>query len=281
MSIYDDKLAKTMVLRHFSWSEFVARAEGSTRRSNEKDSWAGASFPKALEMARGDGYKQAIAKAEEIAGHVEHLVDAQLTKNTFQAVYATAGAEVDMGRFLSGEPECMVESEPIVISRHGRAVRIAVPVCYSSNVGKDEILARGAAVMALVGVLRRCQHPLEVWATINIHTTNGENGRLSYMIKVQSADQPVDMGRLMYALAHPSMLRQLGFAAEDGEDETTRKQFGIGYGSYGTAPFGIAESDFTDQVENTIILPALRGRGEWDISQSVEWVKEQLARIFA
>lgn len=273
----------TIIRRTFTWSEWTDKAntvgeiEGSSRRSDDwHDKWAGGSFDDAIRMATTDGYHDSIPEAERFSAHVEASVMTDRLATTFASYFDVAGAEVDMGRYLAGEPECMRESEPIRIASQGRAVRIVVPVCYQSNVDEEVVRQRGAAVMALVDVLARAQHPLEVWGCLAC-TMNGK--RLSYMIEVQRANEPLDMGRVMFALAHPTMLRRLGFAVEEHENKTIRNTFNIGHG-YGSIPYAARESDLPEIAGTSIVLPELWPNEDWSEAAALTWINQALSQIF-
>ena len=172
----------------------------------------------------------------------------------------------------------------------GRVVKIAVPVCYPSTVHANTVKARGSAIMALVNAFTMRNHPVEIHAVLAIHGNGdqrknyngekleGKQPRLAYSIRVQEVNQPLHMGRIMYALAHPTMLRQIGFAAEHGEDADIRSTFSIG-GSYGHASYAAEINDLNINVENAIILPPLMGNGGWSEQESVKWIIEQLEMI--
>lgn len=279
-------MSKQLVRQVLTWEEFVAAADtpspedaNSSRRSG-RDDWYGATWKGALDMARGAGYRDALPEVEELSRQVEETVAAQLFQTTFQSTWDVAGAEVDMGRFLSGEPECMIESTPIRLSRHGRAVRIAVPSAVDHRVKAETILARGAAVMALVDILARAQHPLEIWSVAALASNRGQAYRASYSVLVQESAQPLDPGRVMFALAHPAMQRRLIFSLRESEPQRIRERFATAnHANYGI-PTGALEADLPEADGTTIVLPMLTHQERWDAERAVEWVKEQVALIF-
>jgi hypothetical protein len=273
----------------WTWAEFLSKADEGSKDSDSygaepKDFNGYTSYPQARKMAGGAGYMDVLPDVQRLATTVEDLVAADLFQVTFTSRWEVSGAEVDMGRFLAGEPECMIESEPIRISRSGRAVRIAVPVNYSASVPADAVKRRGAAIMALVDLLARAQHPVEIWAAICNSREQRGAGRTVILVKVQAANEPLDMGRVMFALAHPAMLRQLGFSAENTFPPAVRKAMGyVKYGGYGGAPFDVRASDFDETDGTTITLPPFGtgSRDQWLEPQALAWIREQIDRIFA
>jgi hypothetical protein len=216
-----------------------------------------------------------VPDAEAIAEGMYETVAAHVNLETFQAQYDVCGSEVDMSRYTAGIPECMVEAQPIKIAKSGRAVRIVFDFSFHCGIHEDVVRRRGAAVMALVYVLQQLQHPLEVWAA---HAATGRGERLCHVVEVQRADEPVDIGRVMYAGAHPTMLRRLCFRVEDHEPADVRAAIGIPGGR--GIPSDILASDLDEQGGTTIILPKLTSNHGWDIDSSVRWIEEQLALIF-
>lgn len=275
-----------------TWDEFLDRLEPlptpelgdphrSRKRQQEPAWYGGWTFKTAVDRARGEGYSEALPEVEQLVSHVEQQVETDLHTTTFESRFDVAGAEVDMGRFLSGEPECMVESAPIRIARKGRAVRIVVPVAYSAFTDPETIRRRGAAIVALCDILARAQHPLEVWAVL---ACSGDGGRYVPAVLVQEANQPLDMGRIMLALAHPAMFRHLGFAFGEHESDQTRRRFGYHErGGYGYPSWEAKATDIPEANGETIVLPWLSGRGEndtWSKDHAVKWIEQQLNLLF-
>ena len=267
-----------VVHREFTFQEFLDRTiTNGPPAGGVNATWAGGTFDDALNLAT-NGFASAIAEAEARISAIETDIGEGL-QSTFHAVHDTAGSEVDISRYLSGEPECMIESTPIKVMRTGRIIKVAVPVCYSNTIKPETVLNRGAAIMALVDAFSRMQHPVEIHAGCAIHNSQYGSKRLVYLVKVQSADQPLDMSRIMYALAHPTMLRQLFFAAEEQEAPDIRRTFDVGI-TYGYASYDLRPDDFTDtDVHNAIILPPLKANGGWSTSQSARWIEQELRRL--
>jgi len=270
--------------RQYTWQEWIEKAttkpaDGFVGRHGD-DSWAGGSKTQAVRMATTTGYSDAVPEAEALATAVADTVAAQVNLETFQSAFDVAGSEVDISRFMAGTPECMIEAQPIRIAKAGRAVRLVVSFSYHCGISEAVVRRRGAAVMALVYVLQQLQHPLEVWGS---HGTTGGDVRKHDLVQIQRADEPADIGRIMYALAHPTMLRRLCFSVEDHEPANIRKALGIG-GSYGR-PSDTSEADLQagglDDTGTTIIMPQLTDNRGWSVDDSVKWIEEQLEVIFS
>lgn len=281
-----------LVRKEFTWEEWLEYATAGIDKGLSSDHINGGNFHfgkagklgktthilDTIDVARREGWRDAIPDADKLVAKIEADLGESM-QNDFVTLFDVSGAEVDMGRFMTGEPECMRESVPMKVKSTGRIIKIAVPVCYPAMVSADTVKRRGAAVMALVNAFTMHQHTVEVHAVIAIEgrkRNDRKDRRLSYSIVVQDADAPLDMGRIMYALAHPTMLRQLGFAAEHNEDDEAKRTFDIG-GSYGHPSYAAIVDDLNINVENAIILPPLMSDYEWDSEEKcVAWIRKQM-----
>jgi hypothetical protein len=278
-----------------SWDELLTRLSDAPNQAYKRESsrktsdrkWSGTESYEAAEKLAREGWLSPVSQIERLCGHVESKVDASILTTDFQRTWGVAGSEVDMSLYLDGDPECMIESAPIRISRHGRAVRVVIPCVYSSGCPESEILGRGAAVVALSDTLAKAQHPLEIWAAYAYSDETSMNGPgiFQALVRVQQANEPIDLGRLGFALAHPSSLRRIGFRCAEALVTTSRVATGLGYGyGYGTGQVDVSQ---LDEAENTITVPNLGrsrylgGTCRWeDEDFQVQWVQDQLARIF-
>lgn len=257
----------------YGWGEWVDRAAADStpgtlgRSSRETDgghSWdLGASFAQAIKLAR-DGW----AQGEE---HVKKYSTALFDKLASRVereypVYDVEGAGIDIARYVDGEPECWQRMEPVVTEGSGRRI-IRVVYCGSASCGisAETMLARGAAVVALVQLLEMAGHGVQVDVVFGI------SERAEYWISVKASDQPFDLGRVAFAVAHPAMFRRLGFSVMEKSALPVQRMLGVGsgYGSPGDA-----------QDRGDIYLPKMYwGGSEWTSPGAAEaWVLAELKR---
>jgi len=149
---------------------------------------------------------------------------------------------MDVGRFLDGDPECMIEvrrrRKPMPV------LRIGVERSIGSRVDADEIRATGGSVMAVVEALRTAGAAAEVWVTYS----QGAKEIISCQVLVQEAGRPMNIERLAFWIANPGAFRRVGFAIEEQQPESVRVKCGIterqSYG-YPTTP---PNAEFFDEV---------------------------------
>ena len=212
----------------------VYAGANTDRRSSDKErdsSWAGSkSLDDAVKLGI-DGYTDIRPQVDEMFSKMEEHINMSLG-DVFEMKHDFGGDSVDIDRFLMGVPECMIDYESTPAGRMGRVVRVLVNGAASSAVSPERIMQRGVLACALVDTLSKLGVGVEVWlesATLD-HNTGEKHSQL---IKMHSSEERLDIDNLMFALAHPSMLRRIGFSILERTQWMPAKriaQDGAGYG---------------------------------------------------
>lgn len=220
-----------------SLDEFLTRCDsmhdsaGSSQTGEE--SWTGtANYEAAGELARS-GWAEPRATVQ---GHREAATTefARAMAPRWTVEHVRVGGVFDPVRDRVGSQFCWqrpIEHErPMTTTR---VHRVNVPIAASSGVEPDEMLEAGAAVVALVDVLRILGHTLEVVVTETVSNGNGSTFVCGFLL--HKAGDVVDVDRLAYWLAHPSALRRHVFACNESLPQKDRQRFGfgLGIGNYG------------------------------------------------
>lgn len=176
--------------------------------------WAlGASFSDALELAR-KGWTDQLETALEVAETAIEMAEKENMVDSFsQPVWDVTGAMVDVGAYLSGTPECMVDYPLSTTSKVGRVITLVASCSFSAAVSADTIQRRGQLVVALAIALTRLGHGVELW--VNNHTGHSKSGECEFNVKVKGVDDEIDPAQIMFAYAHPAMLRRLVFGIRE------------------------------------------------------------------
>ena len=221
----------------------------------------GVTFDEAITMA-SKGYRAGALRLNQRLGILTKIRENVRPKARWQ----TSGSQVDMGRFMSGEPDNMVEI--VRVKAQAPVLRIALERAVSWSTSVEDIEATGTSVLAAVEALRTAGIPSEVWVTFTIGAWDGKS-YLSTQVCVQEAGRPIDLDMLAYWTCHPSAFRRIGFSIEEKEDIDLREKFGIkmhgGYGSPANPRDMKATNDFDE------IAPAYARQCE-------EWLEELLMR---
>jgi hypothetical protein len=172
--------------------------------------WHGASFDAALTLAR-DGWPQAAKEADSLASG--HLRTVSVRSMTPVPRLDVCGESVDVGAFLSGEPEAFLAFEKRETAGAGRVVTLTYNGSTSGGVPTQVMVARGAATLALARLLEEAGYSTEiVYAQAGKH----RNATVVSTATVKQPDQPFDAERLAFWFCHPAALRRITFAIFDG-----------------------------------------------------------------
>lgn len=212
--------------------------------------WYGArDTGEAIEIARR-GLSDEGIEAAHLADDVLEQVEREVELPSFSSFYDVSGADVDVARYLSGEPECMINYHMVDTPKAGRVITIVVSVSASAGITPREIKERGVQVMALMLAIEKMGLQTEVW----IEQTSQPSGRYAdespepyrgvIKMPIKSAGEQFDPGRMMYAFTHPSMLRVLCLGAMHELPKSLGRKLNVGT-TYGR-PAKAVESDFPE-----------------------------------
>lgn len=176
---------------------------------------------------------------------------------TFANVWDMAGANVDITRYLSGEPECMIDYRIDRQETTDTVVTVAINCAVSGGVSPEKIAARGRAVIALIDAIEASARNVELWADM---TSNGcrrsmSNHMARISVRLKEASGPTDASAIMYALTHPSFFRVLGFNTRHTFPQRWQDALDVG-GGYGRTETGSVHVE-RDYPAGTIYVPAL------------------------
>ena len=209
---------KTTTSKFDSWESFVEAAsvvshsgDYGGHSSGKRHFYGTSSFDEAAKLAR-EGWRDGVAKVQEIRATIAQAVQSIVSRRADSIGYDVFGEYVDVGLFLTGEPECFGVRVCDDSISNG-VVRINVNIAVSGIVSHRAIFARGAAAIAAIDVIEASGRRVEVY---------GVDGSLTYdkrihetLVLLKSASQPLDIDRLVFALCHPSCLRRLCFSVAE------------------------------------------------------------------
>lgn len=155
-----------------------------------------------------EGWPKGRQDAQELHRAVWDVVGRQIEDRS--NMFDVSGYEVDVDRFLTGEPDCM--REHVYSETENKLVDIWINVSYSEGISSDLIFRRGAAALALVDGLeqsgKRCR--------ISIVDTGAKGLRvcttkMTLKVGIKDHDEALDMDRAAYMFASDEFLRHFLF----------------------------------------------------------------------
>lgn len=271
------------IVREFgSWAAYVECAEGtrdigcSTHRTSDRLNWQGTrTFQEAIDLAK-NGWQEVHAEVDALIQNIDVKIAPSL-EPAFTHYFDVCGGAVDIGRYLDGEPECMVETQLIEIARPGRVITILVNGGFRANVRSEDIRKRGAAIVGLVDALEKMAHSTEIVLEVSCrHGMKGDKPgapTLTHLVWLKKAGEALNVDTLMFALANPARHRRLSFAIR--EQEERRAEFDI-------TPSGHSESSvecvMKDRVKASVVLDLLVQRDK-SVNAAAEWIEDQLVQF--
>ena len=221
----------------------------STREGNAE--WSGSdTFADAVDMLRNgwDEHRAAVEFAVSTVADDPSIEEMMATR--FGWTHDFAGGMVDIGRFVVGEPECMIAPMMVEARQPDAVVRIVINGGASAVVDADVIVQRGVMIAALVDTLMKLNRGVEVWWA---WTAKGRDGdMLTQLVKIKDVDEPLDVDDLLFVTASPSMLRRFGFALAELESWTVKDSIGVGGDGLCEAGYGRPADITRDQLADAI-----------------------------
>lgn len=249
-------------------------------KSSDRDQggdWAGKTKSLSEAVTLGHkGYEEIRPEVERMFTELESQL-AERLESAFQSRYDYQGVQVDVGRFLSGEPECMIDFVPEPSQRMGRVVRIVINGSCSAMIAPDRIIKRGVVVCALVDSIHKLGMGVEVYIEypINDSGINSSSGKVySSVVKLHDSQQMLDINNLMFALCHPSMFRRVQFSMLERSD-WERAEYCV-KNSYGYP----ASLESAERLGADVACEMLQsGKDEYEGHKPVDWVMSTLSGL--
>jgi len=263
--------------------------------------WNGTrSFNEAVKLAL-TGWEEGVEKVLKIRDKLEADIRGQIPISRLE--FDVSGDFIDMGRYLTGEPENFGFDEDTEFRRDspiGKVIHIVVNIGASSTLDPKVIIARGATIAALISLLEMTGKRCEVDAVTATYSSNGSDNRgaskswyvqlagytFSDMwltrIRLKEANEPLEISKMVMMLAHPSALRRLVFAAYERAPQEAVDFFQFRdtlgwYGVPGNVPNDDESCEPYERRRGDIYLPTQYSPALfYDIKRAKKWIQDQL-----
>lgn len=205
---------------HYAMKDSQARNRES--RSDHNPEWAGGvTWPEARTMAFG-GWREGLERIDRYRAQIAPIITQHVLRPV--QVFSVAGHYVDVGSYLSNDPECFITREYEQRNYPGRLFKLVCSVSFSAAITPETIIQRGAIVCALVDAIEFAGHRVEVVCNDASSVRQSDEyrkglrkseGWFEVSATVKKAQQPLDMSDLAFCLAHPAMLRRIMFSVAE------------------------------------------------------------------
>lgn len=206
------------------WLDFATKAtskltSGLTSRDISDGDWAGTkTFEDAEKLAR-DGWAAGLERVKPMAESIKSVLCSKIIRP--EAQHAESGDEVDIDRYLEGEPEHMIEYPMKEMhATGGRIVSVGLNLFMSGGCDKHIFEMRGAAIIALVDALECAGYRTEVHLCMGANGSRDGNASYQSHAPIKQAGEPAELDRLVFAFSHPAVFRRLWFAHLENDPES-------------------------------------------------------------
>lgn len=176
---------------------------------NRDYNWAWhATESQAFELAE-KGWRDGAERIAKLSGPVIEQISSRIRKP--EPAFTDEGASIDMGRFLEGDPECFVQWHETEVEHPapGRVVNIIVNLTVSAFFTANQFYAKGASIAILVDCLEHSGRRVNLDAAICV--ADSQKNPAGCVIRLKSADEPLNLQAIAAVIAHPAFYRHLGF----------------------------------------------------------------------
>lgn len=237
--------------------------------TGDKDFTGTASYEDALHELR-HGWREGSMQMRELHAKVWDTVSRILPGEAIN--HDVSGFAVDVGRAVNGEPEDMLCFDLQEAPR--KTIDIMLNCSVSGGVNKSRIIRRGAAVAALVDAMESQGVNVNLTVVENCRGSGGATTQIN--VHVKKPEEPLDMDKVAFALAHPSWLRRFVFAFQERQPKKYRDTFG----AYENSGYGIPNEVPVEDRGEAIYIGKMHldEFGDKSDEEVIEWVKEELVK---
>lgn len=251
--------------------------------------WAGtASWEETINLAK-DGWPEGTERVARYTAKLDEDLIGLLHQPEVQ--YDVLGDQLDIGRYVNGEPEEFMSLVPAEVERSPMLLKMAVNFAASQSIPTETMIERGATAVALVDALERhgkrvqldavtmsARPDLTDYQRTVTYVRPGEYVSTGYVltrIRLKDFETPVQLANLIYVLAHPSAHRRLAFCSWEHVDADIRASLGIFLGAEYGYPDDLQE-DVLDGYD--IYIPALSSTRRVTMQAGVEYILAELSK---
>lgn len=263
--------------RFFTWEQFLSYVDwrGKKDRRSSQRTDVGyyqrsltSNFQEAMNLAKY-GWPDGLRRVKDIDKKIIFTPQEQMGLHYEQtSEYDVAGGSVNIGRYLMGMPDCMRHVKaPVEHVFPSRTQKIIVIDDTHSTTQTDEIINHGYMVYQIIEALESANIRTELILT---HSANKQHiatlddfDFFETYIKLKSPEDIIYPEKIIFALAHPSMLRRLVFSSWEKEPYSIR----IHWGFRDQTHYGLYIPEWTPPqslTEDALIIPGYDHKKEQD-----------------
>lgn len=199
----------------------------------------------------------------------------------FTTIYDVSGDSVDVGRFLDGAPECMMDYVLEEKQGTGTVIEIAFPAAFLGNVRRTSAARYGVALASVIDALESQGYRVRLtgcatsWVSgLERHT---EAGNLITVFPIKDASEPLDISRIVRVCVYADFFRRTIFGfREVAYNEHTGRIFSTDCSSYGST--NDLQSGAPQSLQADVLLPTITNGTGSDVVSAAALIAEAIRR---
>ena len=116
------------------------------------------------------------------------------------------GYQANVPLYLNGVPTNMINDEKL--NTDGKILNIFLSISVSAWYNANDIKKVGVVYASIIDILEKLGYRINLYAG-NVSSCGSEY--IYYLVKVKTDREPLNIKKLSFVMAHPSMLRRIGF----------------------------------------------------------------------
>jgi len=204
---------------YFTFSEFLNIAENgnptidndlrSSRKTDDYHFYNTNDFNEAMDLAKF-GWKDSF-KMVELSKNLDKLIPVSQFKESF--VYDVSGSYPDVGKYLTGEPENMVQ---FITEEDEKKISIIINGGVSWQIDQKIQFNKGAAVVSLVSKLEDLGYRVEVTLLYCSQSlVKNNNSRHDTFVKIKEYHEQIDIDRFAFIFCNVAFNRRIKFSVNE------------------------------------------------------------------
>lgn len=146
-------------------------------------------------------------------------------KKTIKSEYSVAGYQASVPRYLQGIPTAMVNSK--MVTKKQPIITLSKSISYNCGVNKNQIIEESIKALQIVNMIEASGTRVNLNI---IFPCKEDKEKVFVRLKIKSANERMNISKLTFPMAHPSMLRRLFLRYLETEPELTELAFSHGHG---------------------------------------------------
>lgn len=283
--MYLDDKTPDIYYRFDGAAEFIERADGNNNKMASDAMTEGLAFygntknvREAAEMALSGSNDKSVNEIGKISEVIFDKLSPLIEKENIS--HDTEGAEIDISRYVDGEPECWMKFEPVIADGKGnRIISIAINFGMNCHINSDDTRKHGIFISTLTKCIEQAGYRVKI--DLFKVSENNSNNELYFLIQnFKPADQELSIPHLFFWTG-TTAIRRLYFSVMETIPEKYHYKYSISKsGSYSRSVSGTQEKlEKLSGNEYNLFIPNIASIKLNDIQSEVIKYLEELKII--